>query len=341
MSRFTRLAVSAVILIIILFNHAGRTQTVASAQNRFYAKNVKRIDSFNLFLKTWCDSVKPVTVTDKSVKQDKENIRYISKLYNTAMSYKEFLRDADKNDLVQSHAMQAGLVALNEFNIDENAGYLSIDIWLTVIDDRIIYKKFVIGNTAKRKCATGNDPIPFFDYVYVKKEIVNDIDFPIYGCANCDSLVVDTLYQSLFDEMAQKYPAFKFIPDAADQQLKDELFTATYFQPGSYHNKEAPELFVRLVKLKAYETISSLLYSPNHLMAVNSYEALVYLRSTRELEINSQTDEKMKIIGGSKIPIPVFCGRDCKPANYPYNTLKISERNIYDKYDTALKANSR
>lgn len=336
MSRFTWLAANAVILVVILFSEAAQAQTVAGSQSRFYAMNVKRIDSFNLFLKTYCDSVKPVTITNKSVKQDRENLRYISSLSNTAMTYKEFLRDADKNDLVQSHAMQAGLIGLNEFKIDEQTGYLSIDIWLTVIDDKIIYKKFVIGNIAKRKCATDNTPIPFFDFVYLKG-MAKDIDFPIDGCANCDSLVIDTLYESVFNEVAQKYPAYKFIPEAANQQLKDQLFTATYFQPGSYHNKEAPGLFVQLVKLKEYETISSLLYSPNHLMAVNAYEALVYLRSTRELEINSQLEEKMDSIAGSKVEVPVYCGRDCKPANYPYGTLKISERNIYDKYEEALK----
>jgi hypothetical protein len=320
---------------MLLFWQAAAAQTT-TAQSRFYISNVKRIDSFNLFLKTYCDSVKPVTITNKSVKQDKENLYYISKLYNTSMSYKEFVSDADKNDLVQSQNIQAGIIGLKEFKIDENAGYLASDIWLTVIDDKIIYKRFVINNTAKRKCATDNGPIPFFDYVYLKG-LVSAIDFPVYGCANCDSLVVDTLYQSLFNEVEQKYTAYKFIPDVNDQQLKDLLFTATYLQAGSYHNKEADRLFIQLLKLKEYATISSLLYSPNHLMAVNAYEALVYLKSTRALEIKPPLEEKMKSIAGSPAEIPVFCGRDCKPTNYSYSTLKISERNIYDKYDAAMK----
>jgi hypothetical protein len=337
MSRFTRLAVSAVIFVMILFNKAGWTQTVASAQSRFYAKNVKRIDSFNLFLKTFCDSVKPMIVSDKSVKKDKENIRYVSKLYNANMSNKEFEQDAKKNELVQNSSYRAGLVSLNEYTFHSALGYVSITIWLTVIDDQIIYKKFIFDNSVKRKCAADNAPISFFDYGYLKSELVNDIDFPIYGCANCDSLVVDTLDQSLFNEMAQKYPVYKFIPDIDDKQLKDRLVTATYLQAGSYHNKVAPELFTLLVKLKEYGTITSLLYSPNHLIAVNAYEELVYLKSSSALEINSQVEEKMKSIAGSSIEIPVFCGRDCVPTNFPYNTLKISERNIYDKYEAALK----
>lgn len=323
---FTRLA----IFVMVLFSQ------LSTAQSRFYATNVKRIDSFNLFLKTWCDSVKPVTITNKAVRQDKENMQYTSKLYNANMSYNEFVRDADKNDLVQSQNMQAGIIGLKEFKIDENAGYLATDIWLTVIDDKIIYKRFVIRNIAKRKCVTDNLPVPFFDYVYFKG-LVNAVDFPVYGCANCDSLVVDTLYQSLFNEVQQKFPDYKFIPDAENKQLKDQLFNATYFQPGSYHNKEADGLFIQLLKLKEYATITNLLYSPNHLMAVNAYEAMTYLRSTRALEVNAQQDEKMKAIAASKVEIPVYCGRDCKPTNFPYSTLKISERNIYDKYDEALK----
>ena len=330
MNRFIRLAMNAIVLIMVLFSQT------ANAQSRFYAGNVKRLDSFNLFLKTWCTEVKPITITNKSVKQDNENLRYVSKLYNATMSYKEFVRDADKNDLVQSQNMQAGMLGLKQFKIDENAGYMATDIWLTVIDDKIIYKKFVIRNTAKRKCATDNAPIPFFDYAYLKS-MVNTIDFPIYGCANCDSLVVDTLYQSLFNEMEQKYAAYKFIPNVENKTIKDQIFTATYLQAGSYHNKEADALFIQLLKLKEYETIGSLLYSPNHLMAVNAYEALVYLKSTRAWDINAQLEEKMKTIAASSAEIPVFCGRDCKPTNFPYSTLKITERNIYDKYDAALK----
>lgn len=336
MSRFTQLAGIAVMLYLFLFSHTAWAQSASGAPGRFFAKNVKRIDSFILFLKTYCDSVKPVTITNKAVKQDKENLRYVSKLFNRDMSYKEFLSDADKNDLVQSQNMQAGIIGLKEFKIDENAGYIATDIWLTVIDDKIIYKKFVIKNTAKRKCAVENTTIPFFDFVYLKG-LVNDIDFPVYGCANCDSLVVDTLYQSLFNEAEKKYPVYKFIPNVTNQRLKELLFTATYLQAGSYHNKEADGLFIQLLKLKEYATITSLLYSPNHLMAVNAYEALAYLRSTRAFDINSQLEEKMQSIASSPVEIPVFCGRDCKPTSFPYSTLKITERNIYDKYDAALK----
>jgi hypothetical protein len=330
MNRFTRLAMNAIVLVMVLFGFA------ANAQSRFYAKNVKRLDSFNLFLKTWCNEVKPITIINRAVKQDNENLRYVSKLYNADMMYNEFVKNADKNKLVQSQNMQAGMIGLKQFKVDKNSGYIATDIWLTVIDDKIIYKRFVIKNTAKRKCASNNTTIPFFDYIYLKG-MVNVIDFPIYGCANCDSLVVDTLYQPLFNEMEQKYPAYKFMPNVENKTLTDQLFNATYLQAGSYHNKEADALFIQLLKLKEYETIGSLLYSPNHLMAVNAYEALVYLRSTRALEINSQLEEKMKSIAASTAEIPVFCGRDCQPTSYPYSTLKISERNIYDKYDAALK----
>jgi hypothetical protein len=328
---------NAVVLVMVLFNTAGWAQTATNVQSRFYAKNIKRIDSFNLFLKTYCDSVVQATVRDKSVKKDKENIRYVSKLYNATISNKEFIQDAKQHELDQNSSRRTGLVSMNEYKFHSAAGYLPITIWLTIMDDKIIYKKFIIINAAKRKCATNNTPINFFDYEYLKKEIVNDIDFPITGCANCDSLVVDTLYQSLFNDMVQKYPAYKFMPDLANEPLKRLLFAATYLQAGYYHNKVVPEIFIQLVKLKEYETITSLLYSPNHLMAVNAYEALVYLRNTSALTINSQMEEKMKSIAGSSIEIPVFCGRDCIPTNYAYNTLKIKEKDIIDKYQSTLE----
>src|SRR5688572_21701748 len=101
MSRFTMLILNAFAVIIVLFCQAAAAQTTTT-KSRFYSNNVKRIDSFILFLKTYCHSVKPVTITNKSVRQDKENMRYISQVYNAPMSYKEFMSNADKNDLVQS-----------------------------------------------------------------------------------------------------------------------------------------------------------------------------------------------------------------------------------------------
>jgi hypothetical protein len=337
MNRITRLAGNAIALIMILFSEAGWAQLASSAQSRFYATNVKRIDSFNLFLKTYCDSLLPVSIGDKSVKKDKEHIQYVSKLYNTTMNNKDFVQYAKRNEIVPSQNMRAGLVSLNEYKFSSAKGYLSITVRFTVIDDRIIYKKFEMFNPEKRKCAAGNAPITFFDYVYLKKEMLNDIDFPIDGCANCDTLIVDTLYQSLFDEVVQKHPDYKFIPDIANSSLKDMLFAATYLQKSYYHNKAAPDLFIQLIKLKEYSTISNLLYSPNHLVAVNAYEALVYLKSTNALVVNAQLEEKMKSIAGSDLEIPVFCGRDCIPTNFSYNTLKITEGNIKDKYEAALK----
>jgi hypothetical protein len=322
---------------MILFNQLGWAQSATNVQSRFYAKNIKRIDSFNLFLKTYCDSVLPVSVGDMSIKKDKEHIRYVSKLYNESMSNKDFVQEAKRMELVPSQSMRAGLVSLNEYKFSSAKGYISITVRFTVIDDRIVYKKFEIFNPEKRKCAAGNAPITFFDYAYLEKEMVNDIDFPIDGCANCDTLIVDTLYESLFNEVAQKYPAYKFIPDVANESLKELLFTATYLQKSYYHNKVVPDLFIQLVKLKEYSTITNLLYSPNHLVAVNAYEALVYLKSTGALEVNSQLEEKMKSIADSNIEIPVFCGRDCIPTNFPYNTLKINEGNINEKYEAALK----
>jgi hypothetical protein len=338
MSRFTRLAGNAIALAMLLFSEAGRAQSATGAQSRFYTSNVKRIDSFNLFLKTYCDSVLPVVVGDMSVKKDKEHIRYVGKLYNAAMLNKEFVQEAKRMELVPSQSMRAGLVTLNEYKFSSAKGYLTVTVRFTVIDDRIIYKKFEIINPEKRKCAAaGNAPITFFDYAYLKKEMINDIDFPINGCANCDTLVVDTLYESLFNEVAQKYPAYKFIPDVPNEPLKELIFAATYLQKSYYHNKVVPDLFIQLVKLKEYNTIINLLYSPNHLVAVNAYEALAYLKSTGALEVNSQQEEKMKSIAGSNIEIPVFCGRDCIPTNFPYNTLKITEKNINDKYEAAVK----
>jgi hypothetical protein len=337
MNPFTKLTGGAILLVAMVYSHAVLSQNAAGGQSRFYATNIKRIDSFNMFLKTYCDSVLPVSIGDKSVKKDKEHIRYVSKLYNATMSNKEFIQEAKRFELVESQNMRAGLVSLNEYKFSSAKGYLSITVRITVINDRIIYKKFEIINPEKRKCATGNASIPFFDYVYLKKEMIGDIDFPIYGCANCDSLVVDTLYQSLFNEVAQKYPAYKFTSEVANTPLKGLIFETTYLKKSYYHNKEAPDLFIRLVKFKEYSTIINLLYSPNHLVAVNAYEALVYLQNTRALEVNSQLEEKMKSIAGSNIEIPVFCGRDCIPTNFPYNTLKITDRNIYDKYEAGLK----
>jgi len=137
--------------------------------------------------------------------------------------------------------------------------------------------------------------------------------------------------------MASKYPAYKFIPNASNEQVKALIFQHTYLQSSTYNNKVAPNGFIDLINLKEYDIIKSLLYSPNQLAAVNAYETLVYLKNKSNLAINAQDEAKMKEILSSNTPIPVFCGRDCKPTNFPYNTLKVKEKDIIDKYQSILE----
>jgi len=336
MNWFARHIKSTIIIIAIVYCHAVFSQTALSEQSQYYASNVKRVDSINKFIRTFCDSIKPLKVDDKVIKHDQKNILYINKLFNSNSSYKGFVQDAKKNDLIQTNSLHTGLTGFNEYKFYPPNGYLAISILLTVINDQIIYKKITIESPTKRKC-TNNEVIPFFDFLYLKKEILPVIDFPIKDCINCDSLVIDTLYHSLLNEVALTYPAYKFVSNGTTDQVKSLLFKNTYLQLSTYNNKVAPDIFLQLIKLKEYDAIKSLLYSPNQLMVVNAYETLVYLKSKTQLTIDSTMELKMKEIQNSNMEIPVFCGRDCKPTNFSYNTLKIKEKDILDKYQTALE----
>jgi hypothetical protein len=173
--------------------------------------------------------------------------------------------------------------------------------------------------------------------MYLQKEMVPLIDFPIKSCTSCDSLKVDTLYQSVFNEMAKKYPAYKFSPTGTREPVKQLIFNNAYLQISTYNNKVVPDIMAQLIKLEEYDAIKSLLYSPNQLMAINAYEALIYLKSKVQLPIDAPTAAKMKEILNSSTQIPVFCGRDCKPTNFAYNTLKIKGKDIIDKYQASLE----
>ena len=325
-----------VLFIAIAYSHSVLSQTAVGGKSSFYADNVKQVDGIIKVIRAFCDSIKPVQVSERNIKFDKKNILYVNKLFNSVTSDKAFAQETKKNDLIQTSSLNAGLIGFREYKFYPPNGYLDISIVLTVIDDSIIYKRINIQSPLKRKCAADDRPIPFFDFMYLQKEIVPLIDFPIKNCTNCDSLKVDTLYQSVFNEMAKKYPAYKFIPNASNDQVKTLLYTHIYLQSSTYNNKVAPEGFIALIKLKEYDIIKSLLYSPNQLVAINAYETLVYLKSKGELETNPQDEAKMKEILNSGISIPVFCGRDCKPANFSYNTLKVKGEDIIDKYAAAF-----
>ena len=170
----------------------------------------------------------------------------------------------------------------------------------------------------------------------MKKELLKDLGFPIEGCANCDSMIVDTFYRSAFNEAALKHPDYKFEPGAAPDQLTSLILSNSFLQMHTY-NSVAPALFVELIQLEKYDAIRNLLYSPNQLMAVNAYEALTWLKSRNALSLTDQQQAKMKAIATSDTEIPVYCGNDCKPVNYAYNTLKINEQKILNKYQEALQ----
>jgi len=327
---------NAILVITIAYSHPGFSQT-AAGQSQFYADNVKRVDDIIKVIRAFCDSIKPVEVSDRNIKFDKKNILSVNKLFNTINSDKAFAQETKKNYLIQTSSLNAGLIGFREYKFYPSNGYLDISIELTVIDNNILYKRVNIQSPLKRKCAADDRVIPFFDFMYLQKEVVPLIDFPIKSCTNCDSLKVDTLYQPVLNEMAKKYPAYKFIPNASNEQVKALIFQHTYLQRSTYNNKVAPDGFIDLIKLKEYEIIKSLLYSPNQLMAINAYEALVYLKSKVQLPIDTPTDAKMKEILNSNTQIPVYCGRDCKPTNFSYNTLKLKEKDIIDKYQSTLE----
>ena len=325
-----------ILLFSIAYTHTGLAQTAVGGNSRFYADNVKQVDDVIKVIRAFCDSIKPVEVSNRNIKFDQKNILVVNNLFNKVTSDKAFAQETKKNDLIQTSSLNAGLIGYREYKFYPPNGYLDMSIVLTVIDENILYKKVSILSPLKRKCAADDRPIPFFDFMYLQKEIVPLIDFPIKNCTNCDSLKVDTLYESVFTEMAKKYPAYKFAPIGTTEPVKQLIFNNVYLQVSTYNNKVVPDLMVQLVKLEEYDAIKNLLYSPNQLMAINAYEALIYLKSKVQLPIDAPTDAKMKEILNSSTQIPVFCGRDCKPTNFAYNTLKIKENDIVEKYQTAV-----
>ena len=324
-------------LFAIAYTQSGFSQTTMGGQSRFYPDNVKKVDSIVKVVRAFCDSIKPLVLDDKEVRHDQKNILYLNKLFNTVTSDKGFAREAKKNDLILTSSLNAGLIGFREYKFYPPKGYLSISITLSVIDDNIFYKKISIDNPIKRKCATDDRPIPFFDFLYLKDKILPAIDFPVKGCTDCDSLIVDTLYRPVFDAMANKYPAYKFVPGGTSDPIRSLLFQHAYLQSSTYNNKVAPDIFIQLLKLNEYDAIKSLLYSPNQLMAVNAYETLIYLRNKSNLAITAREEVKMREILSTDTPIPVFCGRDCKPTNFSYSTLKIKEKDIVEKYQSTLE----
>jgi hypothetical protein len=336
MKGLTRSIRSIVVILSIAYSHALFSQTTSSSQSRYYADNVKKVDAVITLIKAFCDTIKPLQVDEKNIKHDQKYILYVNNLFNSVTSDKAFAQDAKKNDLVQTSSLNAGLIGFREYKFYPPTGYLAISIMLAVMNDNIYYKRVSIQSPLKRKCAADDRVIPFFDYLYLQKEILPFIDFPIKSCTNCDSLNVDTLYRSVFNEMANKYPGYKFSPIGTTDPVKQLIFNNTYLQTSTYNNKVVPDLMIQLINLKEYDAIKNMLYSPNQLMAINAYETLVYLRTKVQLPVDAATNAKMKEILNSSTQIPVFCGRDCKPTNYAYNELKVKEKDIFDKYGAAF-----
>jgi hypothetical protein len=332
----TRCIRGILILLSIAYSHVLFSQTTISGQSRYYTENAKNVASVITLIKAFCDSIKPVMVEEKNIRHDQKYIVYVNNLFNSVTSDKVFAQDAKKNDLIQTSSLNAGLIGFREYKFYPPAGYLAISIMLSVIDDNIFYKKVSIESPLKRKCAADDRVIPFFDFMYLQKEILPLIDFPIKSCTNCDNLMVDTLYQPVLNNMVKKYPAYKFSPTGTTEPVRQLIFKNTYLQISTYNNKVVPDIMIQLIKLEEYDAIKNLLYSPNQVMAINAYETLVYLKSKVQLPIDAPTDAKMKEILSSSTQIPVFCGRDCKPTNYAYNELKVKEKDIFDKYGTAF-----
>jgi hypothetical protein len=73
------------------------------------------------------------------------------------------------------------------------------------------------------------------------------------------------------------------------------------------------------------------LYSPNHIIAIYAYEALVFLKNVKQMSIPLNIEEKMNKIKNSDIRI-VCQTSDVIRRGLTYKDLKISKNQIISKF---------
>ena len=134
-------------------------------------------------------------------------------------------------------------------------------------------------------------------------------------------------------------PGFAILSTKRDDEYVQCIILKSVSETDFYdflENDVVEEAVADIIRDKNYDAIVELLYSPNYLISLNAYVALVYLDSKGMVQLSPPIQSKSEEIVNNTNSILVVCGKDCVSSQPSYKSLNIHKENIIKKYETSL-----
>ncbi len=295
-------------------------------QNNYITHNLKQLDTIDIISKEYCKAYQSTFKYSKqAINYDKKIIKFLNFFYQKDVEIEEitrFLQNNFKNKW-SIETNNLGAATKNNLRIYQR-GNLGFEIAFTCLEDKIIYKRIMLRTSSEINCIIPNDYwIETLDVKYLEKYCIPLMEFPITYRLFAVRVTTDTTYfNKLNTTNASKYYSFKI--DSIKNINADTWFYNDIYNVNYSNLKDTSAL-------ADTEMLYNFLYSPNHIIAIYAYEALVFLKNVKQMNIPLNIEEKMNKIKNSDIKI-VCQTNDVIRRGLTYKDLKISKYQIISKF---------
>ncbi len=277
----------------------------------------------------------PAHYSKEATRKTLSVIAAANRLFDTALTTVQvpaILKDI-KKDYFKLDTISAGLMQVISIFIRVD-DYLKAELFLYCIDDRVISKVYKL--TPENKVWTSVKHMYGQDFKYARETYVPIMSFPITTIYLPEYIYAAQVSSANLSRAALAHPDYRFnLPPVAARRT-DPLFCQYTDHKMTYSLKKLIPGYDSLVLAKDTTALTTLLYSPNYVFAIEAMEALIYLSKKTGITLSSATLQKIETVRSASYPFKA-AGGDVSYPQEGYASLKITDQQVIDKYDRALK----
>ena len=308
-------------------------------QSRFYESNKRILDTVKADIASICKqpfSYRSITDRElkKRAKADQKVIAFLNDFYNkdlSAEAIRKFIIRRERNRNWGFDTIPLGGMVKYIGNI-YRGGNLQGKISFATFNGEIVYKAIRMETVTNTGCQEPPEPMAVAvpDVLYLEKYCLAQLDFPVWLCWSCEAIKSDTvILEKLRKQDQQQY---KLLLSDNDQRLNK----MSWYDIDTYHTGYVQPDLGQIVKDNDTTVLQQLLYSPNHVLALYTMEALVFLNETGKMTLSPELATKMVEVRKADISIRV----QDSDVVYSESSYKNSGATIYrivSKYNRFLQ----
>jgi len=319
------------LLLIALFSSCLLQPHLLSAQNAFYRTNQFVLDRAKTNLRKDCqafESSRPPGGGE--LKADKKLISFLNQFYHGNLPAAEIIKTmsafTDRKHPVTS--TQLGGCTKYEALLS-SGGIIQAGIAFTEFSNEVVFKRIYFTTTHHMQCISPAQPvIDSLDINYLDVYCLPLIDFPISMDQNVHQFATDA---TVYAQVKLDYPeGYKLIPtDSTD------LNQVVWYRNDTYNMDAADPALVTIASNHNTYLLFRLLYSPNHVTAIDALEAITCLEAKGIAKLPAYVIAKMDALKNAPVPLQ-YNSMGLRKRAASYSELAVTKEQILGKYQQVL-----